>query len=115
MNDAILHGLMDELEKISERLTKKERREQAVKFTGLGAAALPVISGVGNIIAGKGRGISRVAGGARPGRWLAARSLEGAAIGGALPAVRHQIERDMKEKARERRELAKYVESSDAR
>ena len=93
-----LGPFLDELEKIAVKLTSGEERGQTAKFTGLGAAAMPAISGVKNLIQ-EGRLIPK---GMGKGRWLAGNVISGALMGGAMPAMRHQLERSTQDRARAR-------------
>ncbi len=97
----------DELEKIS-RLTKGDERRQALQFAGLGAATAPVVSGIKNLIA---HGKISPFGASVAKRWLPAQVIGGALAGGALPAIRHALERTNVGRAKTRtdvkRELAK--------
>jgi hypothetical protein len=91
---------LDELEKLA-RLTKNEERRQALQFAGLGAAAVPVSSGIANLIEhGKLTGLAK-----SPGRWLGARLAGGALAFGALPAIRNVVARSNVRKANLRRKL----------
>ena len=93
-----LSPFLDELEKIAVKLTQGEERGQTAKFTGLGAAALPAITGLKNLIQ-EGRVTPK---GMGKGRWLVGNMVGGALMGGALPAMRHQLERQTQDKARAR-------------
>lgn len=96
-------SFFDELEKIAVRLTKSERKVQAAKFTGLGAVTAPAVSALRNkIVSGK-----AIPKGTNPLRWAAGQAISGAVVGGALPAVRHQVERQSQDKARERLRAAR--------
>ena len=83
-------------------LSPEEERSQAGQFAGLGAAAMPLIAGASNLIQ-KGN----IGGGVPMKRWLPAQILTGAAFGGALPAVRHALERKNLDQAQSRRSVAK--------
>lgn len=116
MIEATFQGLMDELEKISERLTEKEKRERAIKFTALGTASGPAIAGVaGAIKGGHGSLAKNITQGTKMKRWLPATLATGALVSGAVPAARHAIERDILEGAKERRALARKLEAKNAR
>jgi hypothetical protein len=107
MNDVTFQGLMDELEKISTRLTKGEKRERAAKFMALGTLSGPVIAGTGGLLrGGKGSIIKNLTQDTKFRRWFPATLVTGALVSGAIPASRHVIERNIIEKAkdRERRE-----------
>ena len=91
------------LEKLGVQLTEKEKKERAVKFTALGTASGPVIAGTSGLIrGGKGDTIKNITQGARLSRWLPATMVTGALVSGAVPAIRHQIERGIVEKAKDR-------------
>lgn len=108
MIDATFQGLMDELEKISARLTDAEKRERAIKFTTLGTLSGPVIAGASGAIRGGHGGLMKnVTQGTKLRRWLPATLATGALVSGAVPALRHAVERDILENARERRALAR--------
>lgn len=100
MDVTTLIAFGDELTKIAKTLNEAEEREQLARFTGLGAAAMPVAAGASNLIAGRG-----LTAGAKLYRWVPAQAAVGAVMGGGMPALRHQIERGMQEKAKARREL----------
>lgn len=93
----------DELEKIS-RLTDEEERRQALQFAGLGAIATPVISGVTNLIT---HGKVSPWGSFR--RWLPAQMVAGTLAGGALPTMRHMLERSNLRSSQARQELQKQL------
>lgn len=93
-------SFLDELEKIGVQLSADEHRGQSAKFTALGAAAMPVISGTKNLIE-SGRVIPK---GANKGRWLAANMASGALLSGIMPIIRGGIERRTQEKARTRQQ-----------
>ncbi len=92
------HSFLDEFEKIAVRLNKEERRRQAIQFGLLGGMAGPVIGAVRNLIQ-LGKIVPPWT--TRP-RWLVSQAAAGFGIGGALPIIRHQIERNTQEHARER-------------
>lgn len=103
---------LDELEKISVALTGEEKRRQAMQFAGLGAVSAPIIGGAKNYLTyGKvapwqtGEGLLSAGG---KGRFLAGSMLAGAAAGGLMPTIRHNLERGIQDqaRARRRRELA---------
>ena len=98
-------AFFDELSKLAARLNKKERRGQAAQFAGLGAAAMPLAQGLSNVIQ-TGKLIPK---GIKPGRWLAGNIVSGALAGGAVPAIRHAIERKSQEKARTRRKESRLA------
>jgi hypothetical protein len=102
MDSTTFYAFADEIVKIAKTLNKDEEREQVAKFTGLGAAAMPAAAGASNLIAGRG-----LTAGAKLRRWVPAQALVGAVMGGGMPAIRHQIERGMQDKAKERREAEK--------
>jgi len=120
MISATFQGLMDELEKISERLTEKEKRERDLKFMALGTVSGPVVAGTRSALSGARaqdapllakmkapqKALHLITGGAKMRRWLPASLATGALVSGAVPAGRRLIERDMKEKAKARREKA---------
>lgn len=99
-----IDAFVDELEKLAVRLNKSESRNQALQFAGLGAASMPIVQGLSNFIQ-RGRIIPK--GGVSPGRWLAGNIVAGTLAGGAVPALRHAIERRTQEKARTRRREAR--------
>ncbi len=92
-------AFMDELAKLGARLSKGEQRSQTAQFAGLGAAAMPIVQGLSNVIQ-TGRFIPK---GVGKGRWLAGNLVAGTLAGGAVPALRHAIERKSQEKATARR------------
>lgn len=99
------------LAKVAARLTKTEKRERAIKFTALGAASGPVIAGAAGVVkGGYGKLVKNITQGTKFRRWLPATAATGALVSGAVPALRHQIERDIIEKAKERRKLMKNSE-----
>lgn len=100
---SVLDSFFDEVEKIAVRLSDAEERRQALKFTGLGAVSFPVISGVANLVS-SGRTIPK---GVKPTRWIAGQSAAGAVSGGLLPSIRHNIERQTQDEARERLRAAR--------
>lgn len=96
---------LGELTKLSVRLTKGEKRRQALQFAGLGVTALPTLAALQSKIT-SGRWIPK---GVRPARFLGAAALGGAFWGGALPAVQHTIARQNIHKARRRLEAKKEL------
>lgn len=95
---SVLESFSDEIQKIAVRLNEEEQRRQALQFAGVGAASVPVISAVGNIIEhGK-----IIPPGASPARWLARQGATGGLLFGAVPAVRSRIEQDVQGEASER-------------
>lgn len=105
-------AFIDELEKIADRLTKSEQRERDVKFTALGTASGPVIAGLsGAIKGGHGSLGKNITQGARVSRWLPATMGTGFLVSGAIPAIRHQIERDIIADARDRRTQERKAKS----
>lgn len=93
------------LEKLG-KLNRREERNQALQFAGMGSLAVPVSSAVSNLIE-KGH----PTGGASLKRWLPARLAGGALAFGALPAVRHALERRNIQKSNLRRQLEKELEA----
>ena len=115
MTGATINGFVDELEKISERLTKEEKRDRALKFTAIGTLSGPAISGAaGAIKGGQGSFLKNITQGTKLRRWAPATMATGALVSGAVPAVRHAVERDILEGARERRALARKLEAQNA-
>ena len=98
-----IDAMFDELEKLAARLNEQERRAQAGKFTALGAAAVPAVTGLTNLIS-EGRVVPK---GIKPGRWIAGQAVGGAIAGGALPSIRHHIERSSQEQAKSRLRAAR--------
>ena len=91
-------AFVDELAKIAVELTPQERGVQALQFGGLGAIATPMISALTNKIESG----TFLPPGVSKGRWLGARMVGGALTAGALPVVRHHIERSNLQAARTR-------------
>lgn len=90
--------------KIAARMSKKEKRERAAKFTALGAVSGPVVAGLSGAMRGGKRGfMQNITQGTSARRWVPATMATGALISGGIPAIRHQIERGILEKGRERR------------
>jgi hypothetical protein len=98
----------DELEKIA-RLTKADERRQALQFAGLGAAAAPVVSGITNLLS-----YGRISPWGKVGRWLPAQVVGGALAGGALPAVRHAVERQNVRAAKARQDVKRELAQAKA-
>ena len=94
----------DELEKIS-KLTNDEERHQALQFAGLGAVATPVISGLANYITH-----GKVSPWGKFRRWLPAQMIAGTLAGGALPTIRHMLERSNLRSSRARQELQRQLD-----
>jgi hypothetical protein len=92
-----LEPFFDELGKIATELSPQERRNQYLQFAGLGALTGPVMSGIGNLIEHGGIKPPDVTGG----KWLASRMVTGAIGMGALPIIRHHIERTNLAQARQ--------------
>jgi hypothetical protein len=90
-------AFIDELEKIGVELNQSEKRHQALQFAGMGAVAAPAIRAVQHKIE---HGSFLPATNAK--RWLGASVVGGALSMGALPIVRHHIERKNLESARAR-------------
>jgi hypothetical protein len=91
-------ALVDELEKISVELSPGEKAKQTAQFAGLGALTSPALSALTSKIEHG----TWLAPGTNKGRWLGARLVRGALVGGALPAIRHHIERRNLETAKAR-------------
>jgi len=90
--------------KTAARMSKKEKRERAAKFTALGAISGPAVAGLSGVLRGGKKGFIRnITQGTSPKRWVPATMTTGALISGGIPAIRHQIERGILEKGRERR------------
>jgi hypothetical protein len=93
-------SFLDEMSKVaSASLNKREKRRQAIQFGALGMLSGPVIGGVANMIS-RGRplpeGVKSVP------RWLASTMATGALVSGAIPAIRHGLERNIQSEANER-------------
>jgi len=99
-----MQAFFDELEKIALKLSPDEERQQLGQFAGLGAATMPVIGGLSNMVQ-KGH----PTGGVPLKRWLPAQVLTGALLGGAMPAVRHAMERKNVDNAKARRMVAREL------
>ncbi len=95
----------EELIKISVRLTKGEKRRQALQFAGLGVTALPTLAATQSKIM-TGRWIPK---GTRPHRFLGAAALGGAFWGGALPTFQHMIARSNIHKSQRRLEAQREL------
>jgi hypothetical protein len=98
-------AFLDEVEKIAAAtLTQSERNRQAVQFGALGAVSGPIVGAVGNLIQ-KGRplpeGVRSVP------RWLAGSMATGAIFSGAVPVIRHGMERNIQGEANARARLAR--------
>jgi len=100
----------DELEKIA-RLTQSDERRQALQFAGLGAAAAPVVTGAKNLIA---HGKISPFGAKLYRRWLPAQLVGGALAGGALPAIRHALERTNVGRAKARTDVKRELAHAQA-
>ena len=99
---------LDELTKISIKLTPGEKRQQAVQFAGLGLATVPAMSAVTNKIQ-TGKWLPSSA--KSPKRWLAGALAQGLFWGGALPAAHHLLARRNLSRAAEDRSAAKELKS----
>jgi len=93
-------SFLDEMSKVAAAaLTKKERRRQALEFGALGMLSGPVVGSTINLIS-KGRplpeGVKSIP------RWLLGSMAGGALVSGAIPAVRHSLERNIQQQANER-------------
>jgi hypothetical protein len=97
-------SFLDEMTKVATALNKKERRRQAFQFGALGAASGPAIAALSNIIQ-KGKplpeGVKSVP------RWLAGSMAAGALFSGAIPMVRHQLDRSIQAEASARQRRAR--------
>lgn len=94
-------SFLDEMEKLAGSLTKDEQRRQALQFGALGTLSGPVVSSAVNYIQ---RGKMLPAGVKSVPRYVAGSMAGGALISGAIPAVRHALERNMQRQARLRRQ-----------
>jgi hypothetical protein len=103
-----LESFLDELEKISAAitLTPEEKSQQMLQFAGTGAATYPAVSALASKIQ-SGRWLD--SGAKSPSRWLAGKATQGLLFGGALPAIRHAIERANVGKARSRMEAEREM------
>jgi hypothetical protein len=98
-------SFLDEMSKVAAAsLTKGEKRRQAIQFGALGMLSGPVISGVSNMIS-KGRLLPE--GTKSVPRWLASTMATGALVSGAIPVIRHGLERGIQARANERLRKAK--------
>lgn len=96
---------LKELVKLAKLMNQEEERRQAAQFAGLGTVAVPAVSAARGLIEhGK-----PLPSGSKPGRWLAGQAITGAVLGGALPQIRHALERKNLRGARDRRDAAKLV------
>jgi len=93
-----LRAMADELVKIAVRLTQEEKRRQAAQFALLGGVSIPAISALANKFE-----VGRIVPPWTTGpKWLASQAAKGMVIGGVMPVIRHQIEREIQEDAKER-------------
>lgn len=96
-----LAAFADEMIKIA--LNKKERREQLLKYTAVGAAMTPIVLGAGNLIMGGKKGfIKNLTQGERLSRWLPAKMVAGAIGGSVAPIIRRSVDKGVERKARKR-------------
>ena len=97
-------SFLDEMTKVAVALNKKERRRQAIQFGALGAVSGPTIAALSNVIQ-KGKplpeGVKSIP------RWLAGSMAAGALFSGAIPLVRHQLERSIQAEANDRQRRAR--------
>ena len=82
-----LPSFADEFVKIAV-LSGEDEKRQALQFAGLGGVAAPLISGAKNLIS-----YGKVSPFGKLKRWLPAQIAGGALTGGALPTIRHALER----------------------
>lgn len=88
----------DELQKIAKLLSRKERGE-AIRGSLIGSVAMPIVMGASGLVrGGKAKVLKNITQDTPLGRWLASSMLSGALISGALPTIRHRIERAGKAK-----------------
>lgn len=98
---------LNELIKISVRLTSDEKRRQALQFAGLGVTSLPTVAlAQTKVQTGKWFPTSM-----SKGRFLGAAALGGAFWGGALPAMQHRISQTNLERAKARVQSTKELQS----
>lgn len=93
-------SFLDEMSKVAAAtLNRKEKARQALQFGALGAISGPVVGAVSNIIQ-KGKplpeGVKSIP------RWLAGSMATGAIFSGAVPVIRHGLERNIQREANER-------------
>lgn len=102
-------AFIDELQKLAVKLTPEEERRQMYQFAGLGAVAAPAVTVGKNLIQ-----YGKVSPFAPVPRMLAANAIGGALGAGLVPVVRHGMERQMQEEARERRRAERALSEKNA-
>lgn len=80
-------SFLDEFSKVAS-LSKKEKRNRALRYAAVGAAASPVIRGASNLIE-KGRLVPETS---KPSRWLLS-SLAAGALAGTVPSIRKEVDK----------------------
>jgi len=101
-----LPSFMDEMEKVAVELDPQQQRRQAAQFTALGAGT-GIAAGVAKNVIEHGKVFAP--GTASKGRWALAHGATGALMAGAVPAVRHHIERQNVQQAIQKRRAQRAV------
>lgn len=94
-----------ELEKIAGYLTSEEERKRDIQHGAIGAAGLPIASGLSNFIQ-TGRVIPK---GTNVGRWLGGNAAAGAVLSAAVPYARNVVSDRIRDQATQRRRAAGSV------
>jgi hypothetical protein len=93
-------SFLDEMGKVAAAtLNKSEKRRQVLQFGALGALSGPVVGSAVNMIQ---KGSPVPTGAKSIPRWLLGSMLSGAVFGGAVPVIRHSLERNIQREANAR-------------